>query len=302
MDLAYSLTHAELVNGLTALAVLLAKFFAFAIYRRHSLAERTSREAAENLWHVRQVTAALFGDTANRVERLKAVVAKAPLDVILHMLRMHVGGPRQDLLDACEAISKFRRICRHLADRDRGRALRALEEIEVCSTPTCIAAVRLLMYETTDERVRLAATWTLVRMDKSVEVGEIAAVLSGFGAANPPIRDAVERDLAARYTGSVDTLLATFARLGNSAAGIRLLGKLKTDEAVWQLLLLAGNCDDPVESALASQSLASAARSPRNRLQPSTLETRGRLLSATAPIKSGTPRTAGFHSTAISNK
>lgn len=289
MSLDLSLTQADLINGMSATAVLLAKFFGYALYRRHSLASRTSREAAENLWHVRQLTAELFGDSANRSARLNAGVAKAPLDVVLHLLRMHVGSPRQDLLDACEAVAKFRGMSSDLGSRDPRKAIRALELIEVCQTPSCIAAVRCAMVAGGNGHVQLAAAWSLQRMDPDVRVEEIAAVLSGLGSANPPIRDAVERDLAQRYTGSVDALLATFARLGSGPAGIRLLGKLKTDDAIWHLLLLAGQRDNPTQSALASQTLASEASAGRRRLQPSVLETQREYPRGSTAYAAGVP-------------
>jgi hypothetical protein len=232
-----------LVDVAATATLLLCKLFALTLYRRHNQAERQSRSAAENLWHVRQLTAALLTRPSDQDAQLRTAIVDAPIAVVLHLLRVQIGASRARLLANCEATAKFAPLQSALIGRNTARIIRALETIEVCSTRSCIAAVDRLLCTSKSAQVRLVAAATRQRMGAPLNTSELTEILTQGDTTRSRLHRSIAVAFVQDFADVPDRLLESFLKNGEAAFGIELLGLLECDAAIWRLLVLSGDCN-----------------------------------------------------------
>lgn len=238
-----------LIDVMLMSMLLLGKIFAIALYRRHNQSDREARTAAENLWHVRQVTAALVARDDGGQGALEDAVRNAPIDVILHLLRVQSGPLHRALLNVADEQDKFAALQKSLFATNTIKIARALQQIEICKTASCIQSVDVLMRHSKNTEIRLQAAWTRQRMGAALNQQEILDLTIHCKSSRPLLHAAIAATFARDFSGSPDLLFSAFAESGVSDAGIDMLARLKSDDALWRLLVLSGNADQDISKS-----------------------------------------------------
>jgi HEAT repeat protein len=219
--------------------LLLTGIFLFLIFRRQFDDIRTAKRQAASLWQTREILGCLVSEQGGSDAALKAAVRGASLNVILHILHLQRGELRDRLLAVAEASGKFDPLLADLARQNPRRKLRALHQLQACSTKRCIEAVRRQVFRTRNGALRLEAISALLEMGYRPQKAELIAMLRGTGNKITPRHSAILRKIGETYAGNLPELFAGADTPQLQGMVILLLGFIPNRLSVWALQELA---------------------------------------------------------------
>ncbi len=189
---------AGLVDAMFGGCALLAGICAWLMVRRVLAAQRRETTQAANLFMVRELGSYVLGEHPVDLDHLRATLEQAPLQSILHFLRLHRGQTQALVIAQAELAGVFDPAIKALGSGVASRQIEALKHLQFARGPAFRSAVLRQVIRGPTPLLRVEALYTFVAMGTSPSEIALAIWIDGTGPDMTPRHQALFQLIADR--------------------------------------------------------------------------------------------------------
>lgn len=175
--------------------------------RRLSAARRHETRQAANLFTVRELASYVIGDNPVDLDHLRATLEAAPIDAVLHFLRLHRGATQALVIAQAELAGVFDPAVKTLGCGVASREIEALKTLQFARGPRFRTAVLRQVIRGPTAMIRIEALYTFIAMGTTPSEVALAAWIDGTGPDLTPRHLALFQLLADRLPQALPELL-----------------------------------------------------------------------------------------------